>query len=55
MPGTQQAMIQSQRLEVWRTPKPTTRVEIMETIPEGVLRSADWGLVKPKEDMRVAE
>lgn len=55
MPGTQQATSQAHLFEVWRTPKPTIRVEAMETIPPGILRRAAFGLEKPKPAMRVAE
>ena len=55
MEGTQHPMIQSQRWEVRRMPNPTRRVERIETMPEGVFRRAEWGLEKPKEEMRVAE
>ena len=31
------------------------RVEAIETIPPGMLRRAEWGLEKPKFEMRVEE
>ena len=55
MPGMQHAMIHAHRLEVKRMPKPTTRALVMETMPEGILRRAAIGGLKPRFRMMVAE
>lgn len=40
---------------MWRTPYPTISVLAIDTMPEGMLRRAAFGAVKPKFRISVAE
>lgn len=55
MPGTLHMAIQAQRWDKRRMPNPTRRVKKILTMPEGMLRSAAFWELNPRERMRVAE